>query len=124
VLTIPTCLGKSPLHGYGCFTSEPLEAGVIVWVYHPEIDRVLNGQPSDWERLHAYGSNARPGKLILPGDNAAWINFGSPANLVEAKEMAGEFCLRTAVAVKAYTELTVSIESDADAQWKLDYARG
>ncbi|HET6886635.1 MAG TPA: hypothetical protein VFH87_01805 [Candidatus Udaeobacter sp.] len=119
MLTIPTCLGKSPLHGYGCFTSEPLEAGIVIWVYTPGVDRVLGEKPSYLERLHAYGSNARPGKLVLCGDNAAWINFGDPANLIEAELVREEFCLRTSVAIKAYTELTVSLDSDADSAWKL-----
>lgn len=123
MLTIPTCLGKSALHGYGCFTSEPLEAGVVVWVYRPEVDRTLWPPYLPFERLHAYGSNARAGKLILPGDNAAWINFGDPPNLFEAEAIGEEYCLRTVVAVKAYVELTVPLDSDSDAQWKLDYAR-
>lgn len=123
MLTIPTCLGKSALHGYGCFTSESLEAGIVVWVFQPEIDQVLWPPFLPWERLHAYGSNARAGKLILCRDNAAWLNFGDPANLFEAEAIGEEYCLRTRVAVPAFAELTVALDSDADADWKLEYAR-
>ena len=124
MLTIPTCLGKSHIHGYGCFTSEPLEVGTVVWVFHPEVDRILDGKASHWERLHAYGSNARGGRLVLCGDNAAWMNFGNPANLIEAEEIKGEYCLRTATDIRAYTELTVPLASDTDSQWKLQTMEG
>ena len=121
MLIIPTWLFKSELHGYGCFSYERISAGTLVWVFNPDVDQVLAIAHSERERLHAYGSNAQHGRLVLCGDNGAWINFDNPANLIEAEEIGGEFCLRAAREIEACEELTVLYASDTDAAWKMRY---
>ena len=121
VLIVPTWLFKSELHGYGCFSYERIPSGALVWVFNPEVDQVLAIAHTERERLHAYGSNAQHGRLVLPGDNAAWINFDNPANLVEAEEIGSEFCLRAARDIEPCQELTVPISSDTDAAWKMRF---
>lgn len=121
MIIIPTYLNTSRIHGHGCFTSIPIPAGVLVWVYDHHIDRDLGsfiGELTLWERIHAYGSNAS-GKMILPGDNAAWMNFSVSPNLAEGELMNGEFCLRACRNIKACEELTVSTGSDTDYNWKM-----
>jgi SET domain-containing protein len=119
MLTLPSFIAPSSIHGYGCYTSQHIEAGALVWVYNHTLDRVLSADPSDWERLHAYGSNAS-GRLVLPCDNAAWINFAESPNLIEAEELNGEFCLRACREIRACTELTVFPDTDTDYHWKMD----
>lgn len=120
MLIVPSFVAPSPIHGYGCYTSQPIEAGSLVWVYNDTLDRVLDGDFLDlWERLHAYGSNAS-GRLILCTDNAAWINFSDNPNLVEAEELNGEYCLRACQEIATCSELTVFKDSDTDSHWKMN----
>ena len=119
MLIVPCWVSRSIIHGYGCFCTNPIDKGELVWVFNPDVDRELKGNPGYWERIHAYGSNARPGTLILPGDNAAWMNFSEAPNLVEAELLEGEYCLRARFDIPACKELTVGISTDTDAHWKM-----
>jgi hypothetical protein len=120
MLLCSTLLKKSLLHGFGCFSDRVLSKGTLVWVFAPGVDREFDGSIGEgWERLHAYGSNSRPGLFILPGDNAAWINFSSSPSLVEAELIEAEYCLRAARHIYPGDELTVGVESDTDAAWKM-----
>ena len=118
MLLVPSWLLQSEIHGLGCFAASSFPEGFLVWAYNIEVDREIDGE-NEWERQHAYGSNARPGKIILPGDNAMWINFSDNPTLIEAEEINGEFCLRASEPINPCQELTVSRDSDADAGWKL-----
>src|SRR5262245_21048828 len=107
MLLFSTIVKKSEIHGFGCFADRVIPAGHLVWVFEPAIDREFNGKMEDWDWLHAYGSNARPGIHVLPSDNAAWINFSASPSLLEAELMNGEHCLRAARNIYPGDELTV-----------------
>ena len=124
MLLVPCWVSRSSIHGYGCFCANSIDKGELVWVFNPDIDREIVGTPAHWERMHAYGSNARLGLFILPGDNAAWINFSKVPNLLEAEALEGEYCLRAACDIAACKEITVPLSSDTDAHWKMSHLEG
>jgi hypothetical protein len=119
VLTIATIVAPSRIHGLGCFAGVDVKKDEIVWSFDPQVDHVLHGKPGYWDRMHAYGSNIKKGILILPRDNAAWINFSNSPCLKEGAVIGGEPCLIAARSIRASEELTVPTSSDADANWKL-----
>jgi SET domain-containing protein len=122
MLLLPTWLFPSPIHGYGCFTGSKISSGALVWMFNPEVDRVLGPCADElhiWDRIHAYGSNAS-GRFILCADNAAWINFSRHPNLVEAEEANGEYCLRACREIGVCEELTLFPDTDTDADWKMN----
>jgi SET domain-containing protein len=119
-MIIPTFVAKSMIHGYGCFTGETIRKDQLVWNYDPEVDHILVNAYSHWERIHAYGSK-KFNSLVLPRDNAAFLNFSDNPNLKEGfVGDTGEVCLLAARRISVDEELTVSYSSDTDWEWKLN----
>lgn len=42
MLIVPTFLDKSPIHGFGVFSKEPIAQGTILWRFHPLFDIVFS----------------------------------------------------------------------------------
>ena len=116
-MTVPTILARSPIQGIGCFAGAPIPKGATVWAFDPLIDHELES-PSSWERRHAYGSK-RLGCLVLPRDNAAFINFSHDPSLKEGPVSGGETTLIAARNIEDREELTVATSTDTDATWKM-----
>jgi hypothetical protein len=119
MMLVPTFLAKSMIHGYGCFAGQRIVQGTIVWLFDPEVDHILVSAYSHWERLHAYGSKALD-NLVLPRDNAAWLNFSEAPNLRVGYLISGEDSLVAVRPISWCEELTVPVSSDTDAAWKMN----
>ena len=95
MLRVGTIIKPSPIHGLGCFLCENILKGATVWVFHPEIDHVLEiPWARSWEWQHGY--RTKDGRLILPRDNSAFMNFNDPPSLVEGPVINGEPSLEAA----------------------------
>lgn len=118
MLYVCSIVRPSKLHGYGCFVAEHIRKGAQVWVFNPDIDHVMQrGWTKSWEWMHCYRSH--DGRLILPRDNAAFINFSETPSLVEGPILNGEPCLVAVDDLLYGDELTVGAETDADSTLKL-----
>lgn len=118
MLYVCSIVRPSKIHGYGCFSAEHVKKGHQVWIFNPAVDHVLESRWSkSWEWLHAYRS--KDGRLILPRDNSAFINFSETPSLIEGPILNGEPCLVAAWDLLYGDEFTVGAETDADAELKL-----
>jgi hypothetical protein len=107
----------------GCFSAEHVKKGHQVWIFNPEVDHVLqDGWTKSWEWVHSYRS--KDGRLILPRDNAAFINFSETPSLVEGPILNGEPCLVAAFDLLYGDEFTVGAETDADSGLKFVHKKG
>lgn len=83
---VPTYLGRSSVHGVGVFTPVPIPKGTVIWTFDPEVDWILTDQ--DFERFpEAYREKVRsycyldePGRWVLCGDNARFMNHSDEPN--------------------------------------------
>jgi len=127
MLRVSTFVQVSPIHGLGCFAGEYIGKGTVVWDFLPPADEEIRPSGSVltfWERSHSYKSHVKAGECwILPRDNAAWMNFSKIPNLIEGDLMNGEPCLVARIGIFRGEELTVGVETDADAYRKLGPAR-
>lgn len=116
MLRVSTIVHNSPIEGLGCFAGEDIEQGRLVWVFG-ETDQVLETKPVDYLTWrHCYRSK----HWVLPLDNARFINFSAHPNLREGGLIVnGEATLVAARNILMDEELTVGIETDADAAEKL-----
>ena len=104
MLTVPTYLDRSSLHGIGIFSSSFLTEGMLVWEYHSRVD--LTFKPDQWIdlgrglspcsfdnlRFHSYKEK---GCLVLCLDNARFMNHsGSKANVRQDNEKDRMFASR------------------------------
>ena len=117
MLRVSTIVGQSAIEGLGCFTGEDIGEGALVWVFG-DTDQVMDTRPADyltWK--HCYRSK----HWVLPLDNARFINFSAHPNLREGGLIVnGEATLVADRYIFAGEELTVGIETDADAAEKLE----
>lgn len=118
MLYVCSIVRPSKIHGYGCFSAEHVKKGTQVWVFNPQVDHVLGpGWTKSWEWFHSYRS--KDGRLILPRDNSAFINFSEQPSLIEGSILNGEPCLVAVCDLLYGDEFTVGPETDADAELKL-----
>jgi uncharacterized protein len=89
MLTIPTRLQNSSLHGIGVFATEPVAQGTLVWTFHPGFDiewdeaEVAKLPPvaQRFLKMHAYRA-LETGRLTLNTDYAKHMNHSDTPNLV------------------------------------------
>lgn len=89
MLTIPTRLQSSPLHGIGVYTVEPVARGTLVWTFHPGFDvewddATVAQLPEPAQRflkMHAYRA-LETGRLTLNTDYAKHMNHSDTPNLI------------------------------------------
>lgn len=104
MLTVPTYLDRSLLHGIGLFSASFLAEGVLVWEHNPRVDltfepdqwMALKKELSSWSfenlRIHSYKEK---GCLVLCLDNARFMNHsGSLANVRQDREEDRMFAAR------------------------------
>ena len=104
MLTVPTYLDRSSLHGIGLFSGSFLAEGELVWEYNPRVD--LTFKPDEWVvlkrelsscsfdnlRIHSYKEK---GRLVLCLDNARFMNHCcSLANVCQDPEKDRMFATR------------------------------
>ena len=104
MLTVPTYLDRSLLHGIGLFSASFLAEGTLVWEHNPRVD--LTFKPDQWEelkrelspysfdtlRIHSYKEK---GCLVLCLDNARFMNHCcSLANVCQDPEKDRMFATR------------------------------
>lgn len=121
MLRVETILKESPIHGRGCFAARTIRAGRGVWRFNPELDRVVNRfEASVQENQISYCNPAKPDKLVICGDLAAYMNFSDTPNLIfGTNEVDGELDLIAAREIAEGEELTVGLETDCDGARKL-----
>ena len=119
MLYVASIVRPSPIHNLGCFSANHVKKGQQVWIFNPEVDHVLeSGETKSWEWRHAYRS-PHSGRLILPRDNSAFVNFSATPSLIEGPIVHDEPSLLAAFDLCYGDELTVAAESDLDARLKL-----
>ena len=116
MLRVSTIVKHSPIEGLGCFAGAHIPEGTLVWSFG-DTDQVMDKRPQDYLTWrHCYRSK----HWVLPLDNARFINFSAHPNLREGGLIvAGEATLVAAWNIWEGEELTVGIETDADAAEKL-----
>lgn len=127
MLRVSASIGLSPIHGYGCFTKEPIAKGQLVWALDETVDiwvadaDVAHLPAPARAFLDMYGyATLRNGQrgLVLCGDHAKHMNHADQPNLA-----AGEGPGYTNVAARdiaAGEELTCNYyDFDLDADHKL-----
>jgi SET domain-containing protein len=87
MLQVRTFIAKSRLHGYGCFATDSIRRGQIIWEFTPFYDRKIS--PAELKKLpkevrvmverYAYRSKVS-GLYILPVDNAKFMNHSLNPN--------------------------------------------
>lgn len=126
MLLVPTYLDKSPIHGIGLFTKEPIEKGSVVWKYEETLDRkysavflVGSANPMLVGVLNRYGY-VNANVSVLCGDDARFMNFGIPANTECGEPVTeNEWSLLAARDIQKGEEITVPLNSDGDWARKL-----
>jgi hypothetical protein len=93
MLLIKTHVAPSSIHGNGLFASEDVPIGKEIWRFLPPFDltvseEALTDLPAAVREhldLYAYRSRDLGGALVLPGDNAKFLNHCSAPNTVERR---------------------------------------
>jgi SET domain-containing protein len=128
MLTVPTSVRRSKIHGLGLFSEGEIKAGMAVWTFNEILDQRINRFHQEGfcklaiRALLNYGyiNPDEPEFIVLCGDDARFMNFGDPANtVVGPKDHTGEYILLAARDIHHGEEITVPFDSDADAARKL-----
>jgi uncharacterized protein len=91
MLLVSTTVKSSPIHGLGCFASERIKKGQLVWRYDERLDRRIPAadlhalpQPAqDFLRMYAYRETYHGQDVYtLCGDHARHMNHSEAANLL------------------------------------------
>ena len=108
MLTVPTTVGPSAIHGVGLFAASPIKSGTRIWEYHPTFDLwiqpdALDGLPAQIRRMmfsHGYLSRG-DGSWNLNLDNARFSNHSFAPNA----DPSGDFMIANR-AIAAGEEIT------------------
>ena len=77
---VPVRLGRSPIHGFGVFATEPIPSGTRVWEFTEGVDYRIPAEqvarcPEPWQtELLKYAYKDSTGDYILCGDAARFMN--------------------------------------------------
>jgi uncharacterized protein len=128
MLLIPCTVQPSTIHGKGLFAERRIEIDELIWVFQPEVDiRIAKSALIDMDKDVAtkllnrcYINPSNPEYLVLCNDDAQYMNFSSQPNTRMALPvLCGESALRASRVIQPGEEITVPLESDADADRKL-----
>lgn len=93
MLLVRTTLGPSSIHGIGLFAAEPILKGVVLWRYHPSVDRKLTEAeleslaPPCREQMRRYTYREKGSRLyVLCGDDARFFNHAQEPNCVDTDD--------------------------------------
>ena len=89
MLLIPTIVAPSAVQGLGLFAAAAVPAGTPVWGFCPVLDRLIDTKlaadlpavPRAFLDRHAYRSPEFPGMIVLPGDDARFLNHSDTPNI-------------------------------------------
>ncbi|MEK7613128.1 MAG: SET domain-containing protein-lysine N-methyltransferase, partial [Patescibacteria group bacterium] len=79
MLLVKTRIGPSKIHGIGLFAAEFIPQGAEVWRFSAMIDRA--DDPTQDPSLHYAYTSKQTGRVILPGDDAKYINHSTSPNV-------------------------------------------
>jgi uncharacterized protein len=94
MLLVKCSVRPSRVHGLGCFTEEPVQAGQVVWIFDSRIDvrvrssELLDFPPPMREFLLMYGyEELYQGErtIVLCGDHARYMNHSEEPNLIDGE---------------------------------------
>ncbi len=127
MLRVVARIGPSPIHGFGCYTLEPIAKGQVVWVLDELLDVWVPADdvpslPAPAQAfLDMYGyATIRNGErgIVFCGDHAKHMNHADEPNLAQGD--APEYANVAARDIRAGEELTCNYyEFDLDADHKL-----
>lgn len=131
MLLVPTFIAASGIHGIGLFAARDIARGESLWEFTRGLDvrfefEDVGRLPAHVQRRirhYCYVNPARPGALVLCGDDARFWNFAADPNAIEdaPPRHDRESVLVAARPIAAGEELTVGLETDADAARKLSH---
>lgn len=118
MLLMPTYLAPSPIHGIGCFASESIRKGAIVWIGCCDFDLKFSfADPVEFvmmtKTVKFYGFQIAEHDWILPFDNARHMNHSEKPNLIDGPGG----CDIAACDIPAGTELTCDYRT-FDMDWR------
>ena len=127
MLLVSASIKASPIHGWGCFTNEPIKKGQLVWVLDERLDLIipyaalatLPAPARAFMLMYGYATLREGQKvLVLCGDHAKHMNHSDDPNVIES-DASGE-CEVAARDIAAGEELTCNYyHFDLDAALKL-----
>ena len=89
MLLVRTRIAASSIHGVGCFASESIASGTMVWQFHPRIDlvftrdEILATPPAFQIFMVQYASkDVAQDRYVYCADNARFLNHAGSPNLV------------------------------------------
>lgn len=88
MFTFKTHIAQSPIHGTGCFTSEFIPKGAIIWKFQENFDVIISEEQlnkfpdiaKEFVLFYGYLSTEEGG-YILCTDNAKYTNHSSNPNM-------------------------------------------
>jgi len=98
MLLISASLKQSPIHGFGCFTDEPIKKGQVVWIFNDRIDlripladlETLPPPAQTYWRIYGYVEEYQSQEtIVLCGDHSKHMNHSDTPNLLDSKEQGG-----------------------------------
>ena len=107
MFSVPTYLKRSPIHGVGVFTPEPISEGAVIWDYVEGVDwrltpDELSAFPQPFQsRMRRYCYLESSGLYVLCGDNAKFMNHSADPNCDDRGDVT-----RAARAIEPGEELT------------------
>ena len=124
MLCVKTLVQASPIHGHGLFAAEPIAAGTVVWEFAAPDCRVPRATAAEALMHFGYVNPANPQWLVVCGDASRWWNFADEPNCGElyspTADAEAPLVARRDIAMGE--ELTLGVETDADAARKLGAA--
>lgn len=126
MLLVATELRPSPIHGIGCFTTQFIPAGTVVWTFTPGFD--LEIDPADLDALSAPAReqfikysylDVVTGKYVLCFDDARFFNHSDSPNVLDGSMPATTQSSVASRDIQPGEELTCDYRS-FDAQSRLD----
>ena len=132
MLLVKTHIHPSPIEGYGLFASHIIPYGTLIWVFDPVVDvRIpksslidLDPMARDHLMKRCYVNPENPEFIVMCLDNGQFMNFSSfPNTRIALPRLSGELSLIANAPIYEGQEITVALESDADADRKLSSYR-
>ena len=87
MLTIKTEAKPSTIHGLGCFTTQAISKGQVIWEFHDQVDRrytleeLARLPPVIIEHFRTYAwLNPADGGALFSGDHSKFFNHSSRPN--------------------------------------------
>lgn len=94
MLTVPTYLARSNIHGVGLFTSVDIPAGELIWSFNSLFDKSMTDEqfsqlPDHIQRyikIHGF-KDVNSGLWILDGGNDLHVNHSDDPNVIECGDL-------------------------------------